>query len=174
MTSGATKLAPEHISFAVQALLSFAHAAVGSKTLSSDKVQELNQKSSTLLDKIQEGKIDPTKACIEVKKIIQEINANLPKGHAPYPTIASDVLEKQVKNNVIAFEFFLNHKLKTNELTLEQESPLFSDSLILWRDVGEKLTAREGMHQLLRLIAKANSYLSEDKRFPIPDPAKYQ
>ena len=172
MVSSST-MEKEHIAFAVQTLMTVAGAALSSHSLEGDFVKGVHQRGKELLKQINEKKIDAPSAISEVKKLILDLNKSLPFDHAKFPPFATDYLENQVKNNVVAFELFLNHKLKAGLLTLEQENPLFADSLIIWRDVGGKLSAKEAIAQLAKLINKANSYLSEAEKFPLPDGSKY-
>jgi hypothetical protein len=169
----ASTMEKEHIAFALQSLMTVASAALGSQSLSGECVKEVHQRGRDLLKSMEEKKIEPNRAVSELKKLIVELNKGLPFGQAQFPPFATDYLENQVKNNAVAFELFLNHKLKAGLLTLEQENPLFADSLLIWRDVGGKLNPKEGMVQLAKLIHKANSYLPDSEKFPMPDGSKY-
>ncbi len=163
-------VANEEIEFALQSLITVVTAALASDTLKKDVASGIHKKGKELLEKV--GKVESGVAVASVKQLIQELNLALPHNHAPYPPFATDFAENQVKNHIIAFELFLNHKLKAGRLSLGQEAPLFSDSVILWRDCGAKLTAKEAMTGLVKLIQKANTHLAENEKYPLPTSTK--
>lgn len=169
------KATAEQLNYAISALMMFSSAALASKTLSAQFVKITREKCLVLLEKLHTQDSDLKAITKELSKIISELNRtmSLDELQVPYPTFVATSLEQQVKSHIMAFELFLNHKLKGRALSLEQEEPLFAKTVLLWNGVGIQLTPRDAMTNLARLIHKLNGYLSENEKFPVPDDTQY-
>src|SRR5262249_24102108 len=133
-------------------------------SLTDDIADNLKAKCAKLLKAL--GEKDLNQSVQNLNKLIDEMNLYL---RAPYPTFASDTLENFVKNEIVAFEHFLWSELKANHLTVQQEAPLFNDSLHLWEKVGTGMTPKEALMELSTIVARANKLLPESERYPFPD-----
>lgn len=106
-----------------------------------------------------------------VKDLIRDVNALVPSSprYPRFPHYPKEGAIAQVQAHIIAFELFLNHRLRLDQLSLEKEAPLFSKALILWRDVGQKLSPKEAVDQLSAIIKEANQSLPKEEHYPLPN-----
>jgi hypothetical protein len=157
----------ESMEYTLEALNAFLQVAEKAQTLPRQRCQDLKKKCEVLKKDLKDDSV------MALRSFIKEVNQALPEGHAPFPPFATDYPENQLKNDIIAFELYLNLLLKCGDLVLEKEAPLFSEAIHLWRDVGHKLSAKEGLSQFIKLIQKGNSYLPQNQQFPLPPHNKY-
>lgn len=157
----------EKIMYGIQAFLLFLNIAEQSKSLKKEQVEAFREETILLLEKLTE---ECDEVAIQFNKIIATMNDSL---SAPYPAFATDSLENMVKGEIVAFEHYLNQELKASHLTVEQEAPLFNDSLHLWEQVGLTLSPKEGIEEWAIIVEKLNGMLPENERYPSPDEEQY-
>lgn len=156
----------EKASFAIQSFLLFLGVSKDVRNLDHALLDEIKVKSLELLTQLQAGQQDPISSALKLNKLIEEVNLLL---GAPYPSLMSDTNENLVKTEIVAFEHYLKQELKANHLSVQQEAPLFNDSLRLWEKVGVSLSAKEGVCEFSALIEKLNQMLPEEEHYPLPD-----
>ncbi len=148
-------LSREKVSHSIQALLLFADISKQSDVVRAPCVE--------LMEKLESETITPSKGAFELNTLIEKMNHSL---GAPYPLMQTDSAENFVKGEVVAFERYLNQGLKVNQLTIQDEAPLFDESLTLWEQIGTKLSAEEATSKLKSLIEKLNQLLPDDEYYP--------
>jgi hypothetical protein len=153
----------EQISYAIETLILFLSVAkegpLGHTLL-------FKEQAVALLIEFSSGKMNAELAVYQINRLIEALNQVL---RAPYPLFKSDSAENLVKTEIVAFEHYLNQELKLKHLTIQQEAPLFNDSLRLWESIGVSVSIEEGVYQFTALIQKLNTLLPENEHYPIPD-----
>ncbi len=160
----------EKVSYGIQALLIFLNISKEAKSLKHAEVESFRTELLNLLEVLGAGKVSCEGVAKELNHLIEKINHSLT---APYPLLMTDTPESFVKSEIAAFEYYLNQELKANHLTVQQEAPLFNDSLKLWRKCGVSLSAKEGMKELYSIVEKTNRIVPEEKKYPLPDTEQY-
>jgi len=156
--------------YAVQTFMIFLNVT---KETQKDNMQDFElcrEKTLVLLEKLIANQSDPLSTIFQLNRLIEHVNQLL---KAPYPIFITDTSENLVKGEIVAFEHFLNQELKANRLTIQEEAPLFNDSLSLWEKVGVSLTAQEGASEFAALIEKLNRLLPKEEQYPLPDTSQY-
>lgn len=160
----------EKVSYGIQALLIFLNISKEAKSLKQTEVETFRAELLDLMQVLSSGKVSCEGVAKDLNDIIEKMNQSLT---APYPLLMTDTPESFVKSEIAAFEHFLNQELKANHLTVQQEAPLFNDSLKLWEKVGVSLTAKEGMKELYSIVEKTNKIVPEEEKYPLPDAEQY-
>lgn len=160
----------ERITFSIQTFLLFLNAAKQSKSLKVEQAEGLREEALLLLESLENEKVDQEEIVRQFNALITKMNGFL---SAPYPPFMTDTLENMVKGEIVAFEHYLNQELKANHLTVQQEAPLFNDSLHLWEQIGSSLSPKEGVLGLFVIVEKLNRMLPETERYPFPDENLY-
>jgi len=127
---------------------------------------ESEEKCLDLLEGLATEKIEGAKGALDLNALIEKMNQSL---LAPYPSLPTDNLENFVKGEIVAFEHYLNQELKANHLTVQEEAPLFNESLTLWEQVGTQLSPQDGVSGFSAIIEKLNQLLPEEERYPYPE-----
>jgi len=156
--------------YAIQTFMIFLNIAKVTQNQNVVDMEEIREKSLTLLEKLMTHQIDPLTSIFQLNRLIEQANQLL---KAPYPLSTADSSENLVKGEIVAFEHYLNQELKAQHLSLQDEVPLFNDSLILWEKVGISLTAKEGVCKFAALVEKLNSLLPREEHYPLPDENQY-
>jgi hypothetical protein len=157
--------------YAIQTFMSFLNIAKVTQTENSQNMEGFREESLTLLEKLIANKMDPLTAIFQLNRLIEQVNQFL---KAPYPLFVTDTTENLVRGEIVAFEHYLNQELKANHLTVQEEAPLFNDSLMLWEKVGVSLTAKEGIYEFSAIVEKLNSLLPQEEHYPLPDKKLYE
>lgn len=156
--------------YAVQTFIMFLNITQENHKNINGALEECKEKSYDLMGKLVAGQIGPLAACGELNILIEKLNHLI---KAPYPALVVDSTENLVKGEIVAFEHYLNQELMAQHLTIQQEAPLFNDSLNLWEKVGVSLTAKEGVSEFAAIVEKLNSLLPENEKYPLPDINQY-
>lgn len=159
-------LSREKVIYSIQALLLFLNISKESRSLSEHEAERFRNECLDLMEQLSAEKITGSKGAFELNTLIGKMNQSL---SAPYPTLQTDSVENFVKGEIVAFEHYLNQELKANHLTVHDEAPLFNQSLVLWEQVGTKLSAEEGASELSVLVEKLNKLLPEEEQYPNPE-----
>ncbi len=165
-----TILNKEKAIYAVQTFMTFLNIAKETQTQHAAQIDECRERTLVLFEKLIVNQTDALGAIFQLNRLIEQINRLL---KAPYPVFATDTNENVVKGEIVAFEHYLNQELKANHLTIQQEAPLFNDSLNLWEKVGVSLTAKEGASEFAALVDKLNILLPNEEKYPPPDSSQY-
>src|ERR1700722_17188076 len=160
------ELNKEQALYAIQTFLMFLNIAKVTDSQSGFDIQKYKDQVLQLLENLSSEQLDPSEAILQLNSLVKQVNQWL---RAPYPIFLMDTSESLVKGKIVAFEHYLNQELKANHLTLQEESPLFNESLTLWDKVGVSLSAKEGVSELANLIEKLNRLLPHEEHYPIPD-----
>ena len=163
-------LSKEKALYAIQTFIMFLNITQETQKHINGALEKSKEQTYDLMGKLVAGQIGPLAACGELNILIEKLNQLI---KAPYPNLVVDSIENLVKGEIVAFEHYLNQELKANHLTIQQEAPLFNDSLNLWEKVGVSLTAKEGVSEFAALIEKLNSLLPDDEKYPLPDITQY-
>lgn len=158
----------EKVIYAVQTLIMFLGVA---KEGPDGNTLKFKEQAVDLLAALSTDAIDSETAIEQLNFLIARLNEVL---KAPYPAFKNDSDENLVKNEIVAFEHYLNQELKVNHLTVQQEAPLFNDSLKLWESIGNSVSVQEGVSKFKTLIDKLNAYLPENEHYPAPDPDHFE
>lgn len=153
--------------YAIQTFIMFLTIA---KEGQSSDILSFKEQAIDLLTQLTSNQLDSESATMQLNTLIEKLNQFV---KAPYPALMIDTTENLVKTEIVAFEHYLNLELKVNHLTIQQEAPLFNDSLRLWESIGVSLSAKEGISQFAALIEKVNGFLPENERYPLPDINQY-
>jgi hypothetical protein len=165
-----TVLSKEKASYAIQTFIMFLNITKENQPALIADIEGLQEQAYLLLEKIVGGQLGPLTASLQLNGLIEKLNLLIT---APYPSVLTDSSENLVKGGIVAFEHYLNQELKAHHITVQQEAPLFNDSLNLWEKVGVSLTAKEGASELAALVEKLNSLLPDNEKYPLPDINQY-
>jgi hypothetical protein len=156
--------------YALQTFMSFLNIAKVTQVENAQDIENCRERTLVLLEKLLSNQLDSLSAIFQLNRLIELVNLHL---RAPYPSCVTDSSESLVKGKIVAFEHYLNQELKAHHLTIQEEAPLFNDSLHLWEKVGVSLTAQEGVSQFALLIEKLNRLLPQEEHYPLPDATQY-
>lgn len=165
-----TVLSKEKAAYAIQTFVMFLNITQENQKMLAGEIEKYKEQAYVLMAKLAGGEIGPLAASLQLNGLIEELNQLM---KAPYPSLVADSSENLVKGEIVAFEHYLNQELKARHLTIQQEAPLFNDSLNLWEKVGVSLTAKEGVSEFAALVEKLNSLLPEKEQYPLPDITQY-
>jgi len=159
-------LSREKVTYSIQALLLFLNISKEASSLNDQEVEDIREKCLDLMESLSSEKIEGVRGALALNALIEQMNHSL---SAPYPSLPTDNLENFVKGEIVAFEHYLNQELKANHLTVQEEAPIFNESLTLWEQVGSRLSAQDGVSELSALVEKLNLLLPEEERYPNPE-----
>jgi len=163
------KVDKNRLLFSIQAFMMFLNPAAKTYFLSKQKVGAIREKCLELLEKIETGKMDPQQGKEAFNALVEVTNKamNPKEVTAPYPSFSTLSAKHQLKNEIVAFEYFLNQKFISGEMALETEEPLFKEAQLLWRDTGMAPSPNQGMEKFTSLIEKVNKEL-DGEPYPLP------
>ncbi len=159
-------LSKDQVSYALQAFVLFLNISKGVRSIDQSLVEECRQAALDLMEKLLLDKQDSASCCAEFNELIAKINHSLT---VPYPTLVNGTSETFIKTEILAFEHYLKQELQANHLSVQDEAPLFNDSVKLWEKIGASLSAKEGTIEFSGLIKKLNQIVPKEERYPLPD-----
>jgi preprotein translocase subunit SecA len=160
----------EKATFAIQTFMMFLNITKKTQAQFQGEIEVNREQTLALLERLIANQIDPLSAIFQLNRIIDQVNKIL---RAPYPFFVTDTSENLIKGEIVAFEHYLNQELKAHHLTVQDEAPLFNDSLSLWEKVGVSLSAHEGAKEFAALVEKVNAFLPKEEQYPLPDISQY-
>ncbi len=164
------------IHYAIESMLMYIYAVSSNKIVSKAYAKSLSEKGIKLLELLEKEKIELAAAEERLNGIVEELNSKLPAVplFSAYPTFYLSNEPIQVTYQIIAFQQFLNQELRNGKVNLKDETPIFDETVQLWRKaLTPRIPPKEAMRELSQLIRRGNDLLPQELQYPIPDPTYY-
>ncbi|MCH9609582.1 MAG: hypothetical protein S4CHLAM45_15140 [Chlamydiales bacterium] len=160
----------EKVISSVQSFVMFLHLAQKNKQLSLQVSKSMEKKVLKIIEQLTAKSIDSAAAIATINKVIEETNQHLKQ--IVYPLLVNRTPFDFMRNEVVAFEVFVNQQMNRGNLKLEEEKELFNGAVAIWEDIGH-VAQSVTLSQFQDLVKKGNKYLLEGDHYPTPHPKEF-
>lgn len=148
-------------------LLIFMHLAQKGKLLKNHDAKKPHQGVVAILEGLSSKKVKVEEAILKLNEQVKLVNEHIDE-KMRYPTIVTRTERDFLRNEVVAFEMFLNCALNAKLLSFEKETDLFNKAIAIWEDIGH-IKQELSIKAFIRTVKQANALLPEQHHYPVPE-----
>lgn len=164
------QLKKEKLISTAQGFLIFLDLAQKNKVLKSSETKKPHQEILRILEELSKGKQNPDLAVNGLNQQIKAINEQMYQ--LRYPSVVTRTAHDFLRNEVVAFELFLNMAMNAKMISFEKETELFNKAVALWEDIGH-IKQSQSLVAFSNLVKQANALLPEKNHYPVPNPVDF-
>ena len=150
-----------------QGFLIFLHLAQKSKILKSHDAKKPHQEVMSILEGVGSKKVKIEDAITKFNEQVAYVNEHIDP-RVRYPIVMVNNERDFLRNEVVAFEMFLNCAMNAKLLSFEKETELFNKAIAVWEDVGH-IKQELSIKAFIRTVKQANALLPEEHQYPVPE-----
>ncbi len=145
----------------------FLDLAQKNKILKNNDAKKPHKEVVAILQKVASNDETPVVAVDTINAQIKATNETMHQ--LMYPSIMLRTPLDFLRNEVVAFEMFLNMAMNAKLISFQNETELFNKAIAIWEDIGH-IKQSLSLTAFSNLVKQANALLPPVQHYPVPNP----